>query len=79
MFVAKREIHKGARTSKTAQGAKRRGAIVTVLASLQTQIRNFTLLNVLAEIDRWLEVGCSLFEQELQSLQRTIPPPASTN
>ena len=73
------EIRKGARTSKTAQGAKRRGTIVTVLASLQTRIPNFTLSNVLAEIDRWLEAGCSLFEQELHSLQRTIPPPASAS
>ena len=71
------EIRKGARTSKTAQGAKRRGTIVTVLASLQTRIPNFTLSSVLAEIDCWLEAGCSLFEQELHSLQRTIPPPAS--
>jgi len=71
------EIRKGARTSKTARGAKRRGTIVTVLASLQTRISNFTLSNVLAEIDRWLEAGSSLFEQELQSLQLTIPPPAS--
>lgn len=70
------EIRKGARTSKTAWGAKRRGTIVTVLASLQTRISNFTLSNVLAEIERWLEAGSSLFEQELQSLQLTIPPPA---
>jgi hypothetical protein len=71
------EIRKGARTSKTARGAKRRGTIVTVLASLQTRISNFTLSNVLAEIDRWLKAGSSLFERELQSLQLTIPPPAS--
>lgn len=71
------EIRKGARTSKTARGAKRRGTIVTVLASLQTRISNFTLSNVLAEIDRWLEAGSSLFEQELQSLQLAIPPPSS--
>ncbi|MCP4885534.1 MAG: transposase [Gammaproteobacteria bacterium] len=71
------EIRKGARTSKTARGAKRRGTIVTVLASLQTRLSNFTLANVLAEIDRWLKAGGSLFEKELQSLHRTIPPPES--
>jgi len=71
------EIRKGARTSKTAQGAKRRGTIVTVLASLQTRISNFTLSNVLAEIDRWLESGSSLFQQELQALHLSLPPPAS--
>jgi len=71
------EIRKGARTSKTAQGAKRRGTIVTVLASLQTRISGFTLSNVLAEIDRWLESGSSLFQQELQAIHLTRPPPAS--
>ena len=71
------EIRKGARTSKTAKGAKRRGTIVTVLASLQTRISNFTLSNVLAEIDRWLESGSSLFQQELQAVRAAHPPPAS--
>jgi len=69
------EIRKGARTSKTAQGAKRRGTIVTVLASLQTRISNFTLTNVLAEINRWLESGSSLFQQELQAIHFPLPPP----
>jgi hypothetical protein len=73
------EIRKGARTSKTARGAKRRGIIITVLASLQTRISNFTLSNVLAEIDRWLEAGRSLFQQELQTLHLTLPPPAAAN
>jgi len=71
------EIRKGARTSKTARGAKRRGTIVTVLASLQTRISNFTLSNVLAEIDRWLEAGSSLFQRELQAIHSNLPPPAS--
>jgi hypothetical protein len=71
------EIRKGARTSKTALGAKRRGTIVTVLASLQTRISNFTLSNVLMEIDHWLESGSSLFQQELQAIRAAHPPPAS--
>ena len=70
------EIRKGARTSKTKRGARRRGTIVTVLASLQTRISNFTLSNVLAEIDRWLEAGSSLFQQELQAIHSALPPPA---
>ena len=69
------EIRKGARTSKSEKGAKRRGIIVTVLASLQTRISNFTLSNVLAEVDRWLEAGSSLFQQELQAIQVNRPPP----
>jgi transposase len=72
------EIRKGARTSKTSLGAKRRGTIVTVLASLQTRISDFTLSNVLAEFDSWLEAGSSLFQQELRALHLALPPPAST-
>ena len=37
------EIRKGGRTSKTPAGAKRRGVIMTVLASLQTRFAKFTL------------------------------------
>lgn len=73
------EIRKGARTSKTEEGAKRRGIIVTVLASLQTRIATFTLSNLLSEVDRWLEAGCSLFEQELQAMQVYHPPPEPTS
>ena len=46
------EIRKGARTSKTDSGAKRRSIIVTVLASLQTRLARFTLSNVLVEVGR---------------------------
>lgn len=63
------EIRKGARTSKTAAGAKRRGIIITVLASLQTRIEKFTLSKLLAEVDCWLQAGQSIFEQELERLQ----------
>jgi hypothetical protein len=69
------EIRKGARTSKTASGAKRRGTIVTVLASLQTRISNFTLSNVLMEIERWLKAGTSQFQQELHAIQAHLPAP----
>jgi len=69
------EIRKGARTSKTEAGAKRRSIIVTVLASLQTRIASFTLSNVLAEVGRWLDTGKSLFELELQALQAKRAPP----
>jgi len=69
------EIRKGARTSKTASGAKRRSKIVTVLASLQTRIADFTLANVLAEVDRWLDTGRSLFQLELEAILESRPPP----
>lgn len=69
------EIRKGARTSKTDAGAKRRSIIVTVLASLQTRIARFTLANMLAEVGRWVETGKSLFELELETLQTKRAPP----
>jgi len=71
------EIRKGARTSKTEAGAKRRSIIVTVLASLQTRIENFTLSRMLSEIDRWLSKGSSIFEQELQAFQANLPAPTT--
>ena len=75
------EIRKGARTSKTAAGAQRRGVILTVLASLATRFQRFTLENLLSEVTRWWETGLSIFEQELAKLQQPkIPPilPAET-
>ena len=69
------EIRKGARTSKTDAGAKRRSIIVTVLASLQTRIASFTLSNVLAEVGRWRDTGKSLFELELEAIQPKRAPP----
>jgi len=69
------EIRKGARTSKSAAGAKRRGTIVTVFASLQTRIANFTLANMLDEIHRWTTAGVSLFQSELDILKTNLPPP----
>jgi hypothetical protein len=69
------EIRKGARTNKTAVGAKRRSIIVTVLASLQTRIEKFTLANLLAEVTSWLEMGISLFDQELHAIQANPPTP----
>jgi transposase len=59
------EIRKGARTSKTTEGAQRRGVILTVLASLATRFERFTLDNLLSEVTRWWETGVSIFEQEL--------------
>jgi len=69
------EIRKGARTSKTAAGAKRRSTIVTVFASLQTRIANFTLANMMAEVERWSTAGVSLFQQELDAIKANLPPP----
>jgi hypothetical protein len=70
------EIRKGGRTSKTPNGAKRRGVIMTVLASLQTRFAKFTLDNVLSEVERWLPKGRSIFESELAELHRAHASPS---
>jgi len=69
------EIRKGGRTSKTPAGARRRGVIMTVLASLRTRFAKFTLDSLLSEVQRWLAEGCSIFESELAELQKANPPP----
>ena len=69
------EIRKGGRTSKTQAGARRRGVIMTVLASLQTRFAKFTLESLLSEVERWLAEGRSIFESELADLQKANPPP----
>ena len=60
---------KATRTSKTGSGARRRGVIMSVLASLSKRMEHFTLGNVLAEINRWIETGQSVFREELASIQ----------
>ena len=69
------EVRKGGRTSKTSSGAKRRGVIMTVLATLQTRFTSFTLDTLLSEVDRWLEAGRSIFESELSTIRKANAPP----
>ena len=70
------EIRKGGRTSKTPAGAKRRGVIMTVFASLQTRFPRFTLTNLLSEVGQWLTEGRSIFEEELAEWQKANAPPS---
>jgi transposase len=69
------EIRKGGRTSKTPAGAKRRGVIMTVLASLQTRFAKFTLDVLLSEVQGWIAEGHSLFDLELVALEKSTAPP----
>ena len=69
------EIRKGGRTSKTPTGAKRRGVIMTVLASLQTRFAKFTLDVLLTEVQNWLAEGLSIFDSELAALENSAAPP----
>ena len=71
------EVRKGGRTSKTQAGAKRRGVIMTVLASLNTRFQAFTLKALLDEVARWAKNGISLFQAELDVIKLAHPPPAA--
>jgi transposase len=59
---------KAARTSKSQRGARRRSVIMSVLASFSKRLERFTLDRVLSEINRWIETGRSIFQEELSSL-----------
>jgi transposase len=71
------EIRKGGRTSKTANGAKRRGIIMSVLMSLRQRFTDFTLRDLLEEVCKWKQAGQSLFEKELERLKQANAPPVS--
>ena len=66
---------KATRTSKTEKGARRRGIIMSVLASLSKRLDNFTLQNILAEITRWITNGQSIFREELAGIRLAHAPP----
>jgi len=68
---------KAARTSKTDSGAKRRGVIMSVLASLSKRLEHFTLGSVLSEINHWFEAGHSVFQKELAKLHHATGPPST--
>lgn len=68
---------KATRTSKSESGAKRRGIIMSVLASLSKRLEQFTLGSVLSEIDHWLETGQSVFREELAALHAATNIPSS--
>lgn len=71
---------KTGRTSKTANGAKRRSIISSVLQSIGKHLGTFTLSAVIAEVQRWLEVGESSFASQVQQLKaqmQDLGPPKS--
>ncbi len=68
-------VRKGGRTSKSKPGAKRRGVIMTVLATLNTRFAAFTLNQLIGEIGQWAQDGLSRFQQELAALENAMPPP----
>jgi hypothetical protein len=67
---------KATRTSKSESGARRRGVIMSVLASLSKRLEQFTLGNVLSETGRWFDAGLSVFREELVAIQAASAPPS---
>jgi hypothetical protein len=50
--------------------------IVSVLESLRANLETFMLANVLAEVNRWMEKGISLFAEQWQKIKDAQPVPA---
>ena len=50
---------------------------MTVLATLNTRFEKFTLDKLLAEVERWIEVGVSMFQIELNELEKAHSPPVA--
>jgi len=63
------------RTNKSQRGARRQTIITSVLESLRLYLPQFTLANVLDELDRWGRTGLSCFERLLQKLK--LPSPSA--
>jgi len=70
------EARKTGRTNKTLYGARRQSIIVSVLESLRVYLKNCTLADVLAEIERWKKAGRSCFAKLLRKLK--LPPPGDS-
>ena len=59
---------KTGRTSKTVKGARRQTILTSVLESLKLYLTTFTLSNVIAEVQGWVETGRSCFEELVEKL-----------
>jgi hypothetical protein len=55
---------KAARTSKSDKGAKRRGIIMTVFASLQKRWNDFSLAKIVATVQECIQMGSTIFTPE---------------
>jgi DNA-binding protein H-NS len=79
--VSERELRDDAqrrdtgRTNKQPKGAKRQTIISSVLRTLGKQLHEFTLANVLAEIQRWAECGRSCFTDQANAAGLNRSPP----
>jgi hypothetical protein len=67
------EARKTGRTNKTLDGARRQTILTSVLESLRLYLSTFSLVSVLAEMDRWIENGRSCFTELLEKLKLPSP------
>lgn len=67
---------KTGRTNKTLHGARRQTIIVSVLESLRLYLATFTLVDIIAELDRWRHAGQSCFTQLLKKMK--LPSPTAS-
>ncbi len=72
-------VRKGGRASKSQSGAKRRGVIMSVLATLNTRFEAFTLNQLIGEVKQWAQDGLSRFQRELAANTKALPPPTATS
>jgi len=66
------QARKTGRTNKTMTGARRQTIVTSVLESLRLYLPTFTLSNVIAEIQRWVEKGRSCFTELLKKLKLPV-------
>jgi hypothetical protein len=50
---------------------------VSVLMSLRQRFANFTLYDLLNEVQKWIKAGKSIFEEELDRMKQANAPPVS--
>jgi transposase len=70
------EARKTGRTNKTVAGARRQTIVVSVLESLRLYLTQFTLAQVIAEVQGWLQKGQSCFAELLEQLGLVLPKQA---
>jgi hypothetical protein len=51
---------------------------MTVLATLNTRFKKFTLDKLLVEVAGWIDAGISIFQVELNELKNAQAPPVSS-
>lgn len=59
------------RTNKTLRGARRQSIILSVLESLTTYLKTYTLANLIQEVMDWFERGSSCFERAAKRIAKS--------